>query len=443
MTSTRRSILGGAALAAALAFSPAFAQAPTEIELFFPVPVDGQLARDMATMIKEFNETHPAIKATPVYTGSYDETLIKTRAAMKAGKPPAAAIMSANFLLDLKIEGEIQKLDDLIKTDGKSNDAFMGQFFPALYGNAVIDRSVYGVPFHNSTPILYINAEHFKEAGLDPENPPRTWDEFAAAAKKLTKREGDRVTRWGVAIPSQYDTGGWLLQALTYSNGGRWFNLDYAGEVYYDAPSTLGALTFWNDLVVKQKALQPGVQQGGAVTTAFLSGQASIMLNSTGSLTFVRNNAKFPFKVAFVPKNLQNQVPIGGASLVIPTGVDGERKKAAWTLINWMTSPEKSGWWSRATGYFAPNMQAYDLPDMKAFLEKNPDAKVAVDQLAYAKPWFATYKTVVVRKAIEDELQAVLSGKKQPKEALVAAQKTADEVMKPYVEQTALKLPTQ
>lgn len=444
MTSTtRRSVLAGAALAASLAIAPAFAQAPTEIDLFFPVPVDGQLARDMTALIKEFNEKNPTIKATPVYTGSYDETLIKTRAAMKAGKPPAAAIMSANFLLDLKIEGEIQKLDDLIKADGKNNDGFMGQFFPALYGNAVIERSVYGVPFHNSTPLLYINAEHFKEAGLDPENPPKTWDELAAAAKKLTKREGDRVTRWGISIPSQYDTGGWILQALTYSNGGRWFNLDYAGEVYYDAPSTLGALTFWNDLIVKQKALQPGVQQGGAVTTAFLSGQASMMLTSTGSLTHVRNNAKFPLKVAFVPRNLQNQVPIGGASLVIPTGVDGERKKAAWTLINWMTSPEKSGWWSRATGYFAPNMAAYELPEMKAFLEKNPDAKVAVDQLAYAKPWFATYKTVVVRKAIEDELQAVLSGKKQPKEALVSAQKTADEIMKPYVEQTALKLPTQ
>ena len=51
------------------------AQAATEIELFFPVPVDGKLARDMATLIKEFNEKHPDIKATPVYTGSYDETL--------------------------------------------------------------------------------------------------------------------------------------------------------------------------------------------------------------------------------------------------------------------------------------------------------------------------------------------------------------------------------
>jgi sn-glycerol 3-phosphate transport system substrate-binding protein len=91
MTSTtRRSVLAGAALAASFAVAPAFAQAPTEIELFFPVPVDGQLARDMTALTKEFNEKNPAIKATPVYTGSYDETLIKTRAAMKAGKrrPP-------------------------------------------------------------------------------------------------------------------------------------------------------------------------------------------------------------------------------------------------------------------------------------------------------------------------------------------------------------------
>ncbi len=78
---------------------------------------------------------------------------------------------------------------------------------------------------------------------------------------------------------------------------------------------------------------------------------------------------------------------------------------------------------------------------MKEFLAKNPDAKVGVDQLTFAKPWFATYKTVPVRKALEDEVQAVLAGKKQPKEALVAAQKAADEILKPYVEQTSLKLP--
>ena len=104
----------------------------------------------------------------------------------------------------------------------------------------------------------------------------------------------------------------------------------------------------------------------------------------------------------------------------MPTGLDEAQAQGRLDADHLDDGPEKSGWWSRATGYFAPNMGAYELPAMKEFLAKNPDAKIAVEQLAFAKPWFATYKTVAVRKAIEDELQAVLSGKKQPKEALVS-----------------------
>jgi sn-glycerol 3-phosphate transport system substrate-binding protein len=438
---SRRALLAALAAGGLAASAPALAGVPTEIELFFPVPVDGQLARDMTTMIKEFSNTHPGINATAVFTGSYDETLIKTRAAMKAGKPPAAVIMSANFILDLKIENELTNLDALIKADGSSTDKFMSQFFPALHANAAIDRSVFAVPFHNSTPLLYVNVEHFNEAGLDTDRLPQTWDTLTAAALKLTKREGDKVTRWGIMIPSNYDYLGWMMSALTMSNGGRYYNEEFGGEVYYDTPTMLGALTFWNDLVAKHKVHPAAEQKGPAVSTPFLSGNASMILLSTGSLTHVRSHAKFPYKVAFVPRNVRNAVPIGGASLIIPAGVEGERLNSAWTLIKWMTSPEKNGWWSRATGYFAPNMAAYETPEMKEFLAKNPDAKVGVDQLAFAKPWFATYKTVPVRKALEDEVQAVLAGKKLPKEALVAAQRAADEILRPYVEQTCLRLP--
>jgi len=429
------------AVAACVAAFIAPAAHATDIELFFPVPVDGQLARDMATLVGEFNKSHPDIVATPVYTGSYDETLIKTNAATKAGKPPAAVIMSANFLTDLVIEGQIQPFDDLIKASGQTDDQFMSQFFTALHPNAVIDRKVYGVPFQNSTPLLYYNKDQFKEAGLDPAKPPRTWQELADAARKLTKRDGDRVTRWGIMMPSNYDYGGWILQALTLSNGGRWYNEEYGGEVYYDTPTLLGALTFWSDLVNKYKVHPAGEQKGPGVSTAFLAGQTSMMLLSTGSLTHIRTNAKFPYGVAFVPMNVRNAVPIGGASLVQPAGLDEAKRKAGWTLITWLTAPEQSGWWSRATGYFAPNKAAYDLPEMKEFMAKNQDAKTAIEQLDYAKPWFATYKTLAVRKAMEDELQAVVSGKKSPKEAVVAAQKSADELLRPYVEQTALKLP--
>jgi sn-glycerol 3-phosphate transport system substrate-binding protein len=227
------------ALALTIALS-APALAATDIDLFFPVPVDGALARNMSTLVKEFNDSQGDVRATAVFTGSYDETLIKTRAASKAGKPPAAVIMSANFLTDLAIEKDIQPMDDLITADKTTNKDFMAQFFPALAPNALIGGSVYGVPFQNSTPRLYYTADQFKAAGLDPDAPPKTWDELTDAAKKLTQREGDRTTRWGIMLPSNYDYGGWILEALTMSNGGRFFNEDYGGEGYYNTPTMLG-----------------------------------------------------------------------------------------------------------------------------------------------------------------------------------------------------------
>ena len=62
-------------------------------------------------------------------------------------------------------------------------------------------------------------------------------------------------------MPSNYDYGGWILTALTMSNGGQYYNEDYGGEVYYDTPSMLGAMTFWNDLVFKHKVHPAGEQK--------------------------------------------------------------------------------------------------------------------------------------------------------------------------------------
>ena len=166
-----------------------------------------------------------------------------------------------------------------------------------------------------------------------------------------------------------------------------------------------------------------------------------MMLLSTGSLSFVRENMKQPFGVAFVPKNVRNAVPIGGGSLVMFKGLNDEQKAAGWKFAKWLSSTENLGAWSRFTGYFSPRKSPYDTPEMKDFMAKNPDAKVALDQLPYAKPWFATYQTVAVRKALEDEIQAVLNGKKKAPQAVKDAQKSADALMKPYVDQTALKLP--
>ncbi len=436
-------MLTRAALALGIATSlmSGVAQAATEIDFFFPVPVQGKLAVEMTRLVDAFNASQSDVHATAVYTGAYDDTNLKTRAAIQAGKPPAVVLMSANFIREYVITNAATDLSALIAKDGLTDQAFIERFFPAVRQNAMENGHVYGVPFQNSTPILYYNTDAFKEVGLDPEKPPVTWQEWVDAAKKLTKRDGTTITRAGLELISSYDTLGWVTSGLAMSNGGDYYNRGWGGEVYYNTPSTIGAVQFMDDLVHKHHVMPEGVNDANAVANAFFSGRAAMIVNSTGVLGFVRDNMKLPFKVAFIPRAIRNAAPIGGASLLIPTGNTPERQAAAWKLISYLTSPEVDGGWSRFTGYFAPRMAAYDLPEMKEYLAKNPDAKVAVDQLAYATPWFATFNTVGVRKAIEDQIQAVLSGKAKVPEAMEAAQKAANELLRPYVEQTALKLP--
>ncbi len=434
-------ILAGAALGLSLLTTAAPASATTDIDFFFPVPVQGKLANEMTKLIDQFNRSQNDVAVTAVYTGAYDDTNLKTRAAIQAGRPPAAVLMSANFIREYVINDEAIDLGPLIAKDGQTPEKFIAQFWPAVRTNATENGHVYGAPFHNSTPILYYNTDMFKEAGLNPEKPPATWQDLVDAAKKLTKSDGKTMTRSGIVIPSNYDSLGWVVSGLAMSNGGDYYNRGWGGEVYYNTASTIGAVQFLDDLVHKHHVMPDGVTDAGVASNAFFAGRTAMMIQSTGALGFIRDNMKLPFKVAFIPRALRNAVPIGGASLLIPKGNTPAREAAAWKLIKYLTSPEINGGWSRFTGYFAPRMAAYDLPEMKAYLAQNPDAKVAVDQLAYAQPWFATFNTVGVRKALEDQVQAVLSGKVKPADAMVNAQKAADALLRPYVEQTALKLP--
>lgn len=161
---------------------------------------------------------------------------------------------------------------------------------------------------------------------------------------------------------------------------------------------------------------------------------------STGALGFMRENTKdFELGVAMLPAQEQRAVPIGGASLVSFKGISDGQKKAAYQFLSWLVSPEINGAWSRFTGYFSPLKASYDTPEMKAYLEKDPRAAIALEQLKYAHPWYSTWETVAVRQAMENQLAAVVNDEKvTPEAAAKTAQETADALMKPWVDKTAL-----
>ncbi len=406
------------------------ASATENIKFYFPTSVQGPLAQHMKKVVKQYNESQDKVKVTAIYTGSYQETMVKASAAMEAGNPPAVAMVGANNVLDFVQKDQLVPIKEFL---GKTTTAeYLADFWPGVRPNAIIDGKLYAIPFQSSTPILYYNKEHFKEAGLDPNKPPRNWKELVSYGKKLIKKEGGKTTRYALMMPMQYGYGNWILQAFVMSNGGQYFNAEYPGEVYYDSPTTRGALQFYSDLAHKYGIIPASVTDSKRVAADFFAGRTSMMIASTGGLTNIRKNVKFDYGVAFVPGNVRNAVPVGGASMVIFKGQKPAQKAAAWDFVKWITSAEQLGSWSRASGYFAPRKSAYDLPEMKEFISKYPDAGVAVDQLKYTKPWYSTYNVLAVAKPMGDAFQAVIVGKAKVAEATRKAQEQADKLLAPY-----------
>ena len=433
MTFIKRAIFVIAALSLFVPASGGTAFAQTEIEYFFPTMVEGPLAREMNKIVGQYNEMQTQVKVVAAYTGSYDETKIKAQASFEAGKPPAVVLMSPFSILDFVLNDYLEPLNPFIEADGMDPKAFFEDFWEASRPNAVFDGTIVAVPFQMSTPLLYVNCDHLAEVGIECNNPPATWQELVNAAKKLTKKEGDKAVRWGLMLPSNFDYCGWLLEALTLTNGGQFFNTDYRGEVYYDTPTTKGALQLWYDLVYKHGVMPEGVTEGREVGAAFFAGKASMVMLSTGSLTAVRNNAKFKYNVAFIPKNVRYKAALGGAFMVMMKGLDPDKKKAAWHFLKWLTNAENLARWSQFTGYFAPRKSSWDLPDMKKFAADHPDSMVGLKQLQlYGYPILQVYNSIAVRKAIEDQMQALLNNKTTVEKAAADAQKTANEIMAPY-----------
>jgi sn-glycerol 3-phosphate transport system substrate-binding protein len=192
--------------------------AKTTIEFYFPAGVQGPVARNMQKLVKEYNGSQDKVKVIAAYTGNYTQTKTKVQAAISAGSPPALALMSANLTLESVLDDQIVSIQDLLKKDGVDRSDFLSDFWPALHKNAIVNNVLYAIPFQNSTPLLYINVEHFRKAGLDPDNPPKNWDELLAAAKKLTKRDDSQVTRYGIVLPQSISYLSWVFQAFVMSN---------------------------------------------------------------------------------------------------------------------------------------------------------------------------------------------------------------------------------
>jgi len=416
------------ALAAAFSMSLTSIAAAVELTMYYPVAVGGALTKIVDGLVADFEKENPDIKVNAIYAGNYNDARIKALAALKSGEPAQLSVMFSIDIYELIEQGAIVAFDDLVKTADEK--AWLNSFYPALMENGRTQGKTWGIPFQRSTIVMYYNKDAFRAAGLDPENPPATWDELVAAGKKLTKKNGDAVEQWGAMIPS---TGYpyWMFGALAMQNGQTLMNGD-GNETYFNAPATVEALEFWKSLGSDHGIMPSGTIEWGTLRQNFLEGKTAMMWHSTGNLTTVKNNASFDFGVAMLPAQKRRGTPTGGGNFYIFKDSTDEEKAAALKLIKFLTQPERTGEWSMKTGYLGTRPDAYATSTLQNYVKEFPPAAVARDQLEFATAELSTYQTGRVRKILDDAIQAALTGSKSPAEALGDAQKQADRLLKRY-----------
>jgi sn-glycerol 3-phosphate transport system substrate-binding protein len=424
----RRALLAAIVLALVGGAAP-LAQAQTKLQFYYPVGVAGPLARIIDGYVQEWNKAHPQVQVEPVFAGGYTEAYAKTLAAIQAGTPPDVAIMLSQNLNDILGQNIVIPLDELIAADAAQMK--MDDFYPAFMLNSKQGGKVWSIPFQRSTPVMYYNKEAFKEAGLDPNKPPQTWAELVATAKKLTKTEGGRTTRWGLMIPSTGGVDSWLLEALTIAAGGLLYDVNNSCcKVLLTSKPVETAVQFLRDLAEKDKVSPPGPVDWGTTSNDFAAGKVAMIYHSTGSLTFIRNNAKFEFGTAFLPKDQRFGAPTGGGNFYLFKGTPPDRQKAAWEFAKWMTSTEMLARWSIDSGYVAPRKSSWETPLMKDYVAKYPQAITAREQLPYAHAEMPVKNIIEVKRAIKTALETALTTNQPVAQVLAEGQKRVDDLLK-------------
>jgi sn-glycerol 3-phosphate transport system substrate-binding protein len=398
-------MFAGLLLAATTVFAAsAVAAEPVQLSFWYPVDLGGGLAKVIDGLVGDFNKTHPDIQVTATYTGNYDVTLQKIQASKLAGTLPDVAVTEISSVPVLAALGAAQPVDELIAPSGGKK--FLDRFWPSMLLNCTYGGKVYGVPFQRSTPVMYYNKDAFSEAGLDPEKPPVTWDELISVAQKLTTREGERTTRWGIELP--LEAFNWFYYALTYSNGGETLSTD-GTKVLWDEPKNIEALQFWHDLVNKYK-VTPAYTPWNDGPQEFAAGKTAMVWHSTGSQAFMRQNVKFHWGLGRIPRHTQFGPPSGGGNMLM-YATDPGRQKAAWTFITWMSEPPQAARWSIASGYLATNIASWELPEMQALIKERPEVLVTKAQLADAKAEPASAKYAPARDILNALIKDVLANK--------------------------------
>lgn len=405
-----RNILIGAAFAIMLA-GPT--QAQTEVEFWHAF--SGGAGDALGELVQQFNDSQDEVTVNPIYTGNYDEGTTKLQAALQGGTAPTLVMLEITRYGLFAERGALEPLQRYLDS---SDTHLLDRIRPFALEASKYKGESYVLPFNVSTPIMYYNRDAFRAAGLDPENPPKTWKELVAAGETLTRTGGDGQALWGINPPPQ-----WVRWAMTNQAGGGWID-PTDNSVQIDMADSVRAYQEAADWINVEK-ISP-IDAAFDENTAkqyFQTGTVAITFDSTGSLGSLTSSVEFDLGVAPLPCDTVCAAPIGGATLGILASAPQEKKAAAWKFLEFVTSEEPNALIFVRTGYLPIIIGAIDTQQAQDAIKENPAYLVADKQL-----------DVAFGRARPPAMPEIRSLEPAVWEEIVLQQKTAEEALGEFAE---------
>jgi multiple sugar transport system substrate-binding protein len=359
-----------------------------------------------------FEKENPGIKveflAAPA---NYEDASQKVLRGALINDLPDVSFQGLNLLRNLVDRNIAVPLDPFIAADGGAEK--LG-YDPGMLRAGSLKRQIYGVPFAISTPIIYVNLDRLKAAGVDPDRFPNTWDDILALGKRLDDRQNG-VT----GFYFQWDmTGNWLFQSLDFSNGGQMLSEDEK-TVALGEPAGIKALATIESFA---KAGMPNLPTAQA-RAAFAAGKIAIFADSGSNLGRATATIGGNFKFRTYPFPLPSadgRLPAGG-NLAVMLTKDPEKQKATWRYIKFATGPIGQTIMARHTGYLPGNSIAINTPELLGdFYKTQPNYQTSIRQLPLLTGWYAFPgpNALKIIDVIKNHLETVVTGKRTAAETM-------------------------
>jgi multiple sugar transport system substrate-binding protein len=368
----------------------------------------------LPNLIKGFTDKNPDVKVTCEYL-SWDGMEDKYLSALQANAGPDILDMAIAWTIPFASMGKLQNLDKYIANAGLN----MNDFYESARKTLTINGSVYALPYRSETMAMFYNKRLFRESGLDPETPPKTWNDLLEYSRKLTK--GD-VYGFGLC-GSNAGNATAQIYSIMFSNGVLLLTDDFK-KAAFNTPKGLEAFSFWCDLAVKEKVVPRSALENDNTVNRNLFAEEKIAMFISGSYDMdpileANPNIDMGFCLipAYTPGNHTAQ--LGGWNLGMSSSC--KEPEAAFALMEYLCSPEISIQYSNT---FSSTIEANKNPKYA-----DPQLQVFIEAINYGVPLPGSPMMNQITSIIYNEAQAVLSGIKDAETALSDAEKEVNAIL--------------